>query len=237
MDGFSYHNIFDTKGIEYLAIIAFFLVLLPFWLLLNKQVTNRISNAFRSLSASLSIIPQGIFYSRNHTWAHLERNGIAKIGLNGLLTHITGEVHLRQMKNPGEQIAKGDLLAEIDQNGKSLLIYSPISGTVVRSNHDLNEDQKLLHDDPYGRGWIYSIKPTDWKLETNSCLLAEEASEWLKVELIRYKDFLAMNLNDPSNLGALIVLQDGGEISENSLSAMPDKVWHDFQYEFLNSVG
>ena len=38
MDGFSYYNIFDTKGIEYLVVIAFLLLLIPFWLALNKQV-------------------------------------------------------------------------------------------------------------------------------------------------------------------------------------------------------
>ena len=41
MEGFSYNNIFETKGIEYLAIIAFFAILIPFWLLLNKQVKNK----------------------------------------------------------------------------------------------------------------------------------------------------------------------------------------------------
>lgn len=38
MDGFSYHNIFETKGLEYLAIVVFFAILIPFWMILNKQV-------------------------------------------------------------------------------------------------------------------------------------------------------------------------------------------------------
>ena len=37
MDAFSYSNIFETKGIEYIAIIAFFMVLIPFWIILNKR--------------------------------------------------------------------------------------------------------------------------------------------------------------------------------------------------------
>jgi glycine cleavage system H protein len=37
MDGFTYVNIFDTKGVEYLAIIAFLLLLIPFWLFLKNQ--------------------------------------------------------------------------------------------------------------------------------------------------------------------------------------------------------
>ena len=38
MDGFSYSDIFATKGIEYLIIISFLALLVPFWIILNKQV-------------------------------------------------------------------------------------------------------------------------------------------------------------------------------------------------------
>ena len=41
MDGFTYNNIFDTKGIEYLVIIAFFAILILFWIALNKQIKIR----------------------------------------------------------------------------------------------------------------------------------------------------------------------------------------------------
>ena len=42
MDGFSYHDIFATKGLEYLVIIAFLALLIPFWIVLNKQVKIKV---------------------------------------------------------------------------------------------------------------------------------------------------------------------------------------------------
>ncbi len=235
MDGFSYNNIFDTKGIEYIVIIAFLLLLIPFWLALNRQVkiTERIQKAWGILSASILKIPQGIFYSKNHTWAYLEKSGTAKVGLDDLLLRITGEVSVRNMKNQGDKITKGDLLAEIDQNGRTLTISSPISGIVVNSNPALELNKELLNQDPYGKGWIYDIKPSDWVAEMPSCYLAEDATDWLKVELSRYKDFIATNAQKYSP-ETMTVLQDGGELSENSLSVMPDELWKDFQKEFLN---
>jgi hypothetical protein len=35
---------------------------------------------------------------------------------------------------------------------------------------------------------------------------------------------------DPS----MVILQDGGELSENSLSGLPEEFWNEFQKEFLN---
>lgn len=236
MDGFSYYNIFDTKGIEYLAVIAFLLLLIPFWLALNKQVKikDQLRKMLGVLSANNLKVPQGIFYSKNHTWAYLEKSGTAKIGLDDLLVHITGEVRINQLKNVGDDIGKGELLAEIDQNGKSLRIFSPISGKVLDMNPALNVDHGLLNEDPYGKGWIYSIKPSNWLAEIPSFYLADEATDWLKKELERYKDFLAINLRKYSPETSLIILQDGGELSENSLSGLPNGLWQDFQNEFLS---
>jgi glycine cleavage system H protein len=41
MDGFSYTNIFATKGIEYLMIIAFMLIIIHFWIALNRKAGKK----------------------------------------------------------------------------------------------------------------------------------------------------------------------------------------------------
>jgi glycine cleavage system H protein len=180
MDGFSYNDIFATKGLEYIVIIAFLALLVPFWILLNRQVkmTKNLQNMIGILSANILKIPQGLFYSRNHTWMFMEKSGAAKVGLDDLLLHVTGEVKVTNLKNPGEMIAKGDLLTEIVQDGKILQIYSPVSGIILDSNTILEEQPALLNDDPYGKGWIYKIKPINWIAEAKSCYFAEEATAW-----------------------------------------------------------
>jgi glycine cleavage system H protein len=235
MEGFSYTNIFETKGIEYIAVIIFLALLIPFWLLLNrKQVTKQIKKALGFLTANMLRIPQGVFHSKNHTWAFMEKNGEAKVGLDDLLLHITGEVKFRSLKNSGETINKGELLTEIDQGGKLLQIASPISGTILNSNAEINSNPGLLNEDPYGKGWIYKIKPSAWKTETQSYYIAEETLDWSKKEVDRFKDFLAESVKKYSSDQSMVILQDGGELRDNTLSELPDEVWKDFQNDFLN---
>jgi len=197
-------------------------------------IKEKIQKALGVLSASILRVPQGIFYNKNHTWTYLEKSGVAKVGLDDLLLHITGEVKIHQYKNPGESINKGEILAEIDQNGKSLSIFSPISGKVLDSNPDLIVNNQLLNEDPYGKGWLLNIKPTNWIAEIPACYLAEEATVWFKKELDRYKDFLAVNIGKYSSETSFATLQDGGELIDNSLSDLPNEMWQDFQKEFLN---
>jgi len=235
MDGFSYSDIFATKGIEYLIIITFLVLLVPFWLVLNKQkqISSSIQKALGFLSASILRIPQGLFYAKNHTWMYMEKSGTAKVGLDDLLLHITGEVKFKIHKNPGDIIIKGDLLTEIDQNGKLLRILSPVSGKITNINSTINENPGMLNEDPYGKGWIYKIKPSNWVRETKACYFAEEATNWSTNELERFKDFLAESMRNYAPEPSMVILQDGGELCDHSLSAFSDEIWKDFEKEFL----
>jgi glycine cleavage system H protein len=238
MDGFSYTNIFDTKGIEYLVIIAFLILIIPFWIVINKQtgIASKIKQAIGVLSEGILRIPQGLFFSKNHTWTHLENTGTAKVGLDDLLMHITGEVNIRYLKANGDIISRGDLLAEIDKDGKTLKIASPISGEITGLNSMVNDDPGMLNADPYGKGWICRIKPSKWVAETHSYYLAEEAVVWTKKELERFKDFVANSLNTNSPETSMVLLQDGGELCDKPLSDLPAEVWNDFQVSFLNQT-
>jgi glycine cleavage system H protein len=235
MDGFSYHDIFATKGIEYLIIITFLVSLIPFWIVLNKQkeIGRKFQKALGFLSANILRIPQGLFYSQNHTWMYMEKSGAAKVGLDDLLLHITGEVKFRNHKNPGEMINKGELLTEIDQNGKLLRILSPVSGKITEINPTINENPGMLNEDPYGKGWIYKIKPSNWIAEAKACYFAEEATNWSANELERFKDFLAVSMKNYSPEPSMVILQDGGELCDHSLSAFSEEIWRDFEIEFL----
>ncbi len=235
MDGFTFVNLFDTKGIEYIIIIAFLLLIIPFWVLLNRPVNVKSGSSVQTLplSSVLSAVPQGILFSKNHTWAHLLRSGEARIGICSLLTNLTGSVNLKMLKEPGSRVARGEILAEISQNGKRMTIVSPVSGTVTGLNPSLGDDPSLLHEDPYGKGWVCSIRPADWIAETGGFRVADGATAWFRMELERIRDFMANTARKSVNDSSAVYLQDGGEPAGQLLASMPPEVWHAFQKEFL----
>lgn len=235
MDGFSYNNIFDTKGIEYLIIIAFLILIIPFWSFINrkKQPAFQTANAFEALTAGILRIPKGLFYSRNHTWAHLDPSGNARVGLDDFLLHITGEVKLNKLRKKGDFICKGELMAEISKNGKILRINSPLSGKVLESNQVLTNLPGSVNKNTYEETWIYKITPSEWVEETNSYFVAAEAIEWSKREISRFRDFMAGVFKKYSPDNQLLVLQDGGELRDKPLAELPDEVWQEFAKSFL----
>jgi glycine cleavage system H protein len=236
MDGFTYHDIFQTKGIEYIIIIAFLVLLIPFWVLINKRavIATNIRKVMGIITMEVLKIPKGLFYSKNHTWTYLEKSGTAKVGLDDLLIHLTGAVRLNYLKGPDEQVQRGDIIAELHQGGTVLSMRSPISGRILQINQTLEENPGILNQDPYERGWIYNIQPSNWTDETRSYYFSDEAINWSKRELDRFKDFITHSMSKLSAEPALVILQEGGELSDNPLSAMPREIWLDFQEEFLD---
>jgi len=234
MEGFTYSNIFETKGIEYIIVIFFLLILIPFWIFVNRKVpvSKQIQQAMSVLTSGILSIPQGLFFSKNHTWVYLEKTGNAKIGIDDFLQKVVGEIEIVPLKSDGEQVQKGDVLAEINQNGKRLKILSPISGEVIAAHFPEN-NLGLPDSDPYDQGWFYSLKPANWKAETSGYYLAEEATNWVKNELERFKDFLNVSLAKHSGGSSLFALQEGGELRMNPLSELQPEIWDDFQKEFL----
>jgi len=237
MNGFTYTDIFDTKGIEYLVIIGFLLLIIPVWILINRplKLKVKVREALGILTDRILRIPQGLYYSKNHTWAFMEKSGLARVGINDLLQHITGRIELNDLHAPGEKINKGEVIARITQDGKNLDITSPITGEIQKVHTSLVQDPGSINEDPYGEGWIYKIKPQKWLDDTCSCYLAGEATEWLNNELRRFKDFLVESVSRDAPESFLVLMQEGGELSDNPLSGMDETIWDEFQKMFLDS--
>jgi len=235
MDGFTFTDIFDTKGIEYLVIIGFLLLAIPFWIWLNRPVKMRPAGVPGTLSRRDLRIPQGLFFNRNHTWAFLEPSGMARVGLDDLLLKLTGDVKIDYLVDPMAYVRRGEPIVRIVRDGKHLDIASPLTGHVEYIHTSLNSDGELLLEDPYGEGWLCKLTPERWSDETRSGYLAEEATRWIVQELASVRDFIMQSLQgrSPDNQ-ALLVLQEGGELTGYPLSEMDADVWQDFQQKFLD---
>lgn len=178
--------------------------------------------------------PAGLFFDRSHTWTFMEKNGDVRIGVDDFVQRVCGSVSRVLMKSPGDQVKKGDVLFTIVQQGKKLVIHSPVSGVVLEHNEELFEDASLLNKDPYARGWIYMVKPANWGSEMKSYFMGEPYGDWLKAEFTRLKDFFTAVPLDKKSHELLPVLQDGGEIRDGALEELGPEVWEEFQTRFIN---
>ncbi len=181
------------------------------------------------------IAPKGLYFDKTHTWAFMEKDGMVKIGIDDFLQHITGTISRIKMKDPGEMVRKGEKILTIIKDGKQLNIYSPISGTIREQNHQLNSDSSIINSSPFADGWVYTVEPKNWLREIQFLFMGENYKEWLQDEFTRLKDFFATSMRSSQAVYAHIVLQDGGELTDNILADFGPEVWEDFQTKFIDT--
>lgn len=187
-----------------------------------------------AMNENIISAPAGLYYAKSHTWAFMEQDGLVKIGIDDFLQHITGAITQIKTLHTGKFVRKGEKILTIIHDGKQLDLYSPISGVIKKQNQSLKEKPDQVNTFPYTDGWVYRIEPLNWFREIRFLLTIEKYREWLKDEFIRLKDFLATSANSNTVVFNHLILQDGGELTDNVLADLAPEVWEDFQIHFIN---
>ena len=180
-------------------------------------------------------VPKGLYFDKTHTWAFMEKDGNVKVGMDDFLQHITGRITKISMKEVGEIVRKGEKIVTIIRDGKQLNLYAPISGIIVKQNSSLKSNSSLVNSSPYTDGWVYQIEPKNWLREIQFMFMGERYAEWLRDEFVRLRDFIAASVKTNELVYAHVVLQDGGELTDNVLADMEPKMWEEFQTKFIDA--
>jgi len=102
--------------------------------------------------------PSELKYARTHEWVKIEGDLV----ITGITDHAQDELgDLVYVETPkvGSQVTAGEQAGVVESVKTASDIHAPVSGNVVEVNADLEDDPDFVNDDPYGKGWIYKIKP------------------------------------------------------------------------------
>lgn len=102
--------------------------------------------------------PSELKYARTHEWVKIEGDLV----ITGITDHAQDELgDLVYVETPevGSKVTAGEQAGMVESVKTASDIHAPVSGTVVEVNTDLEDDPDFVNDDPYGKGWIYKIKP------------------------------------------------------------------------------
>ena len=186
------------------------------------------------LSEKTITAPGGLYFDKSHTWAFMERDGLVRIGVDDFLQHVTGTITGIKLRETGEYVKRGEKILTIIRDGKQLSLCAPVSGIIRSQNTDLYLDSSIINSSPYTDGWIYLVEPKNWIKDIQMMFAPDRFREWITDEFTRLKDFLATVLTSHYPEYSQIVLQDGGELTDNLLEKLGPEVWEDFQVNFID---
>ncbi len=188
-----------------------------------------------SLQPNHFSLPGGLFFHRGHTWTNLLFSGQVKVGLDDFLQRLLGHIDDIGLPPVGATVKAGEPFVTIRQGGRTTTLRAPMGGEVCAVNSELVKTPNLLRRDPYTRGWLVALRPTDLAADLSRMKVGGDAMGWLATEVARFQKFLSdiVRAEHRSLIG--LTAADGGVHVDGLLEHVDEETWRRFQKEFLGA--
>lgn len=124
-------------------------------------------------------IPDHLLYTKEHEWAK-EEGATIRVGITDYAAKTLNDVVYVTSPKTNEKVGQFKSMGTVESIKAVSEIYSPVSGTVVKVNSQLDSHPELVNKSPYGDGWIIEVMPTNYASEKKSLLDAEAYVAHLK---------------------------------------------------------
>ena len=108
-------------------------------------------------------VPDDLLYTSDHEW--LRRDDAspdeATIGITDFAQDQLGDVVYLDLPREGTEVAGGDRFGEVESVKTVSDLYAPITGEVIATNGELEDQPELVNDSPYGEGWLIRVRIAD----------------------------------------------------------------------------
>ena len=102
--------------------------------------------------------PSELKYASTHEWAKIEGD-LVVTGISDHAQDALGDLVYVEVPEVGSHLTAGAQAGVVESVKTASDIHAPVSGTVIEVNTSLEDDPDFIIEDPYGKGWIYKIKP------------------------------------------------------------------------------
>ena len=121
----------------------------------------------------MNIDPSNLKYANSHEWARDKGDGTVIVGISDHAQESLGDVVYVELPQLGTLISAGDEAGVVESVKAASDIYTPVSGEIVGTNEQLEEEPEIINGSPYEDGWLFIVKMSDPK-ELDSLMSADE---------------------------------------------------------------
>ena len=102
---------------------------------------------------------EGLYYSESHEYVRIE-NGFGYIGITDFAQNSLGNVVYVDMPDVDDEVVAGEEFGAVESVKAASDLISPVSGTVIGINEELEDKPELLNNDSYAN-WIIKVELSD----------------------------------------------------------------------------
>ena len=217
-------TLYSAKMLEYGIAIMFLVLFIPFWRF--SQSTAPAAVPARAAvpqkvksDSSWFPVPADRLFHRGHAWARQDADGLVTVGLDGFAARLVGPLASVVLPQVGSKVGQGErgwrLMAD---DGVAIDMLAPVDGIIAAVNTDLTTDPEAPIADPYGKGWLFRVRPERLRANLTNLVTGQAARRWMDETVAELQARIS------PGLGALA--QDGGVPVSGMARVIDPSNWH-----------
>jgi glycine cleavage system H protein len=115
----------------------------------------RQADAERAIRARLQLMA-GRWFAPEHMWVAVEGD-IAMVGITDHAARMFGRFLHVSLPEAGTRLAAGDRCGQVEASWAFSDLHAPVGGRVTEVNERLHAEPDLIHDQPFGAGWMFRL--------------------------------------------------------------------------------
>ncbi|MCA1809047.1 MAG: glycine cleavage system protein GcvH [Kiritimatiellia bacterium] len=102
--------------------------------------------------------PSDLKYTKTHEWVRLH-DQMVEIGITDFAQHQLSDITYVDLPELHNRFEAGEEVVVVESIKAASDIYAPVSGEIIEVNEQLANAPDLVNNDPYGKGWLFRMKP------------------------------------------------------------------------------
>jgi len=122
-------------------------------------------------------VREGLYYTPDHTWAEVLPDGTVKVGITDYAQKMLKTVRRIRLESVDAEVEQFEPFGIIESTKATSDLIAPLSGVIKKVNENVLRQPSIVNIDPYGRGWLIIIEPSNLDEELAELLDAEGYKE------------------------------------------------------------
>lgn len=139
------------------------------------------------------------YLAEQHTWARREADGSVTVGITALGGALAREYVAFMPKPTGASVEQNRGLGVIEMAKTVASVRAPVAGAIIAANEAAIADPALINRDPYDRGWLIKLAPSNWNADCELLVTGEKIRDAIE-NIMRLENF--ENVRQPGDIGA-----------------------------------
>jgi len=124
-------------------------------------------------------IPEGLYYSKDWFWAKVEGAKV-RLGVTDYAQKQLREIVFVELPSAGGTVSVNTPFGSVESVKAVSDLISPLSGTIDQINQEVTSKPEILNEDPFGKGWLLIITPSNLDAELSALMDFNKSVEWHK---------------------------------------------------------